>query len=254
MPNLRLPDGRAVRCPQPHSAAVLWQEVSSGLYAEAIDKLSASDGAVVDIGANIGLASLFFRDRVPHVRVLALEPAADCFACLEANLARHAPDAVALPIAVGGRSGLRDFVYYPNAPEQSTLHVDADDTRATVATVLARSGMTRLMRESMIEVMFGGSTRSSVPVRTLSEVLADNGVDDVALLKIDVERAELEVLYGVDDRDWARIRRVVVEVHDLDGRLAAAVALLRGQGYAVDVEQSHLFTGTNVFGVLGRRD
>jgi FkbM family methyltransferase len=185
--------------------------------------------------------------------VVALEPAPDCFACLRDNIARHAPGVVALPIAAADRSGPRDFVYYPNAPEQSTLHVDADDTRRTVATVLARSGMTRSMRESMIETMFGRSTRSLVQVQTVSEVLAKHVVDEVALLKVDVERAELEVLRGVEDRDWPRIRRVAVEVHDLDGRLATTVALLRGVGYAVDVTQSPIFTGSNVFGVIGRR-
>jgi hypothetical protein len=53
------------------------------------------------------------------------------------------------------------------------------------------------------------------------------GFSGVALLKIDVERAELDVLRGIESREqWARIQQVVAEVHDIDGRLDAIIALL----------------------------
>lgn len=54
-----------------------------------------------------------------------------------------------------------------------------------------------------------------------------NGVD---LLKVDVERAELAVLRGVDAADWPRIRQVSMEVHDVDGQLERVLDLLRTQG------------------------
>ena len=87
----------------------------------------------------------------------------------------------------------------------------------------------------------------------------------IDLLKIDVEGDELACLFGLDRVDdsslsggesdsdrssssgggsgvatrrrevewswWARIDRIVVEVHDIDGRLAAVVALLRARGF-----------------------
>lgn len=53
---------------------------------------------------------------------------------------------------------------------------------------------------------------------------------DVDLLKIDTERAELAVLRGVDPADWARIRQVSMEVHDVDGQLGEVLELLRTRG------------------------
>ena len=60
----------------------------------------------------------------------------------------------------------------------------------------------------------------------------------VDLLKIDVEGAELEVMEGLDDADWRRVRQTVIEVQDLDGRLDAVRGILDAQGFEVTVERA----------------
>ena len=81
-------------------------------------------------------------------------------------------------------------------------------------------------------------------MRRLSSVLRDcrtdgvlGGNQQIALLKVDVEGAELQVLLGIDEADWARLEQVVVEVHDRDGKLEAVAELLRFRGFAVKVER-----------------
>jgi hypothetical protein len=49
-----------------------------------------------------------------------------------------------------------------------------------------------------------------------------------------VEGDELEALKGIGSK-WPIVRQVVVEVHDLHGRLAAVMALLEGKGFHVEV-------------------
>lgn len=39
-------------------------------------------------------------------------------------------------------------------------------------------------------------------VREVSNILRESDVDRTGLLKIDVEKAELDVLEGIEDRDW----------------------------------------------------
>ncbi|MFM0205135.1 FkbM family methyltransferase, partial [Paraburkholderia fungorum] len=51
------------------------------------------------------------------------------------------------------------------------------------------------------------------PLRTLSAVIDENGIERIDLLKIDVEKAEGHVLRGIRQAHWARIRQMVVEVH-----------------------------------------
>ena len=46
----------------------------------------------------------------------------------------------------------------------------------------------------------------------------------VDLLKVDVERAEKEVLEGILPSDWPKIRQVAMEVHDVDGGLQTVVS------------------------------
>ncbi|CAM9789830.1 unnamed protein product [Pylaiella littoralis] len=56
----------------------------------------------------------------------------------------------------------------------------------------------------------------------------------VDLLKVDVEGDELALLHGIDDEDWPKIHQIVLEVHDVDGRLAAMVNLLKSEPAVFD--------------------
>ena len=69
------------------------------------------------------------------------------------------------------------------------------------------------------------------PVVRTCEALCRLGLSDIDLLKIDAEGDELAVLLGIDAWQWRLIRQVVVEVHDVDDRLADVVRLLTGVGY-----------------------
>jgi acyl carrier protein len=92
----------------------------------------------------------------------------------------------------------------------------------------------------------------------LSDVLRREAIDRVGLLKIDVQRAELGVLAGIDDGDWPRIDQVVVEVHDRVGdevgRVGRVVSLLERHGLSATVEQDELLRGTDRYNVYAVRE
>jgi len=56
--------------------------------------------------------------------------------------------------------------------------------------------------------------------------------DRIDVLKVDVEGLELAVLESIEDEWWPRVRRVIVEVHDLGARCDKVLALLRAKGFA----------------------
>ena len=75
------------------------------------------------------------------------------------------------------------------------------------------------------------------------------------LLKIDVERAELSILRGVSMSDWPKIKQIVLEVHDLNNRLADVEELLAHQaGFQLTaVEQDPTLKGTTLYNIYAHR-
>jgi hypothetical protein len=65
-----------------------------------------------------------------------------------------------------------------------------------------------------------------------------------------VQKSELEVLRGLGDGDWRRVRQIVMEVHDLQGELAEVTGLLEGHGFHVVVEQDPLLKGSILYNLF----
>jgi FkbM family methyltransferase len=80
-----------------------------------------------------------------------------------------------------------------------------------------------------------GQPEEEVQCVSLSTAVDICGVQNVELLKLDVEDAELEILEGASNFDWDRIRRISLEFHNFlrphCGRRVAG--LLRSYGYLI---------------------
>jgi FkbM family methyltransferase len=186
---------------------------------------------VVDVGANIGLFVLYLKRRYPDAEVLAFEPMPQTAALLRKNLALHGLSAVTVhEVALGSaaENGV-PFTFYPMIPGNSTRHPETK--------VAAKAALAKTVPEKLAERMYRGR-ETTVDVARLSAFLAEGRTID--LLKIDVEGAEIEVLHGIDAQHWPQVRRVVMEVHDLDGRLEEACDLLRGRGLQPGVRPASL--------------
>ena len=109
---------------------------------------------------------------------------------------------------------------------------------------------------------------------TVSHMIERTGVKRIDLLKVDVEGAEEDVLMGMADgldlespggiaelkERWSRVGAIVMELHDVDGRLHRVRHLLESVGgFRVDLEQEEVFKGgdaqgVDVWNVLATRD
>jgi len=179
------------------------------------------DAFVVDVGAHVGLFLLFVKRKYPAAEVLAFEPSPETADLLRRNIELHDLSGVQVnEVALGAtRETEVPFTYYPIAPGNSTRYPHEK--------ALQKEVMARTLSARLVERVHTGR-EIVVAVERLSTFLpADRPVD---LLKIDVEGAELDVLLGLDETDWPRIRQVLLEVQDLDGRLAAVCELLRVHG------------------------
>jgi amino acid adenylation domain-containing protein/FkbM family methyltransferase len=241
-----LPGGLRVACVNRNEAEVVYREVfTGGGYLR--HGVELEDGAcVVDVGANIGLFTLYVKQRFPASRVLAFEPIPAIFDKLRVNAALHGLGAELFACALAEREGTAPFTFYPAWSAMSGRYADAQDEQGVTRTILARDQLAATDIADLTAGRFAGEV-VECPLKTLSQVLRENQVERIDLLKIDVEKSELDVLRGIEAEDWSRIGQIVIEVHDLDGRLETVRSLLTAQGFAVAVEQEEFLAGTPIW-------
>lgn len=135
---------------------------------------------IVDVGANVGMASLFLASRFPECEVHAIEPCPKTYERLVENT-RALPNIRTHNLAISSQSGTAAF--YVNE---------------------AHFGSSLIQR--------GGSDERKVDVftRTLDGFIDDLGVDRIGLLKFDLEGYEAEMMRGLDAR---RVAQFVGELH-----------------------------------------
>jgi 31-O-methyltransferase len=206
----------------------------------------APGDVVFDVGANVGVAAAFFAVSCGAV-VHSFEPVAPNFDDLAATIA-DLPTCHAHPIGLAATSGTASVTYYPRSSAMSGLYADRDRDEALVRTSMRNVGIGEQVIDAHLEQAFE-SISLTCEFRTLSEVLTETGVDTVDLLKIDVERAEVDVLDGIDDADWPRIRQVVAEAHSVD----AFQRRLQDRGFDVVVDDDGPLQGTGVAMVYATR-
>ena len=198
------------------------------------------DGAcVLDVGANIGLFTLYAALHVPGARIFAFEPIPEVFEVLRQNVGLYDVDAVLLPYALADAPhDAARFTYYPGVSLISGRYADAADADAVADHIrgeLAADDQDTApgVGEAVADLVGDrlAARHITVPVRTVSQIIDEERIDRIDLLKIDVERSELDVLRGVDTRHWPRIDQVCLEVHDTGDRLAQVRDLLADRGF-----------------------
>jgi FkbM family methyltransferase len=162
-------------------------------------------GTILDIGANIGITSLDFITRIPELIIHAYEPNPITREVLRKNIEVN---------GLGDRIKLHDQAV-GRAPGQLTLH---------------------LGDHSGIASGYGGSTGREafqVPMIDLNAALPG----PVALLKIDTEGAEGDILEGASPETLAQIDQVILEYHEnfCPGVAKRCAAKLESSGFRCDV-------------------
>ena len=214
--------------------------------------VSVEEGDVVlDVGGNVGVAAAFFASSCGAGLVHSFEPVAPLFALLRENL-RHFSACVAHNYGLSSTASEAPITYYPNAAAMSGLYADPGEDGGRIRKVLVNAGMSEEEAAQRLDGRYEPVTLSC-ELRTLSAVLSEESLTQVDLLKLDVEKAELDVLRGVDEDDWPRIRQIVAEVHDQGGRLATISEMLTQRGFSVTTEQEAMWQGTDVHMLYAKR-
>jgi FkbM family methyltransferase len=192
---------------------VVRQIYEEGEYEPAKQWRLPPGSTLVDLGGNVGLATLYLDSVFPGIKVLSVEPDESNRRLLEANC-RHLIDAGRMTV-VGA------FV----AAQDGAAGIDRGDDNWGFKKIGAPAG---------------GEVIACYSVPTL---LARSGIDGVDLLKCDVEGTEAE-LFKNCSRWIGRVKHLVVETH-APYKLSDLYAELRAAGWDFEVtaEREDPFTG-----------
>jgi FkbM family methyltransferase len=146
--------------------------------------LKQPPATILDLGANIGLASTYLHIHYPQARQACIEPDPRNLPTLTRMFDKNQVPAKVLPCAISDKPGTFNLM---------------------------------IGRDSTMSALEGSTIRSSaesvpVTVRTMPDILAELQWDRVDLLKIDIEGSEDDLLSK--DNGWLKhIQAIVIEIH-----------------------------------------
>lgn len=146
-----------------------------------VNNLRSASPVILDLGAHIGTASIYFKLKYPQARIFAFEPSPDLFPLLVSNTSQFA-EIKCLPYAIGASDKKRQFFIHPT------------------------SGLSSSFFPRKV-----GGTRVLIIARSLYSLLQEFNLSRIDLIKFDIEGAEGEVF-----ANFSKIKSVealIGEVH-----------------------------------------
>lgn len=264
-----LPNNQKVFCLQKEEAKFLYEEVQGYLKHE----ITVKEGDIIfDVGANIGLFALMVDDLCSgKAKILAFEPVPATFRALDHNANKFNPRKIkTFQFGLGKRSQTVEFSWYPNLTAMSSLYPDYSGKEKQHMATIIKNGLDELSFpfylikflpkpllsfsiNRLVDLAFS-ERRVECQIKTVSQVINEQSIEQIDLLKIDVEKAELDVLEGIDAEDWSKIKQLVIEVHDIDHRVEQIIGLLTANGFSkVLREQDPALKHVDIYSIYALR-
>ena len=138
---------------------------------------------ILDLGANIGLSSIFFLNKYPDAIVFAVEPDLSNFNLLFENTKSY-----------------NNIVRYNNGVWNRNAFLEIKDNS------IGYWGY------SVFEVP--KKTNNSIDAISISQIVESNNIHQIDLLKVDIEGSEIEI-FSDNFEEWLKITKVIIiELHD----------------------------------------
>lgn len=143
---------------------------------------------IIDAGANIGLAAIFFANKYPNAKIVCIEPEMTNFEMLEKNIKNY-KNIFAIKKALS------------NSPDIMLNVIDGGGGNWAFATSNPQKAETKKIIDS-------------VPSVTIDEIMSTFNFPHIDLLKIDIEGAEKELFENNYENWLAKTKVLMVELHD----------------------------------------
>lgn len=177
-----------------HEKPILIEELTDlkafwQIYLRRVYRVDEKDRNIVDLGANVGIFSLYAARCAPQAEILAVEPFPSTFHRLVQTVRSH---------------NIEERVRCLNAAATGTNYA-----RVMRDAPVPSQRRTLMPNSPPASVGFG----TQVTGKTLETILDENHIQHVDLLKVDIEGSEYEVFLSSSHRVLTRIHRIAMEYH-----------------------------------------
>jgi FkbM family methyltransferase len=160
-----LPKGIMIGSISRYSDWIALSEILSESEVLFFETLLLRGGCILDIGANVGVTSLFFAKLFPDIPIFSFEPNLETYRQLLLNIElNHGKNITAINKAVAERSEIKDFLIVPGSAATCRL---AD-----------------------------GHSTTTVQAVSIDDFCKDREIERISLLKLDVEGYEEDIFRG----------------------------------------------------------
>lgn len=167
---------------------------------------------VIDLGANIGLASLYFAHHWPSCKILAVEPNPETCDVLLSNLK---------PLSRAGRCKMLQAAVWSTSTQLSYYQQPG-----------------RFSTFSVHETIHGEKGSGTVSGQTMAEVIRHSGFTAIDLLKVDIEGAEAQLFAG--NVDWlSSVGSIAIEFHGNSREVSSFDEITEAHGFQSCSEGDH---------------
>jgi amino acid adenylation domain-containing protein/FkbM family methyltransferase len=243
-----LPNGLPVLSPNLNEVRFLYNEVfEDHCYLKHGINLS-KDSCVLDIGANVGFFTVFLNVLSENIKIYSVEPIPEVYNYLAANRELYNIKGKAFQVAITDKESEVHFTYYPQVSIVSGISEDREQVKEVVRSYIKHSDTNELVAEEIDSVLEAklDSKRIKVQTKTVSQIIAEENIEKIDLLKIDVENSEHLVINGISENDWDKIESIIIEIHDVDGRLENIRGILEQKGFNTYVEKEQMLSEDDI--------
>lgn len=218
--------------------------------------IQVADGdTVIDIGANIGLFSLYINYLYRNVKIFSFEPSPDVYKVLHANANVYGDNIKTFNSGVSDCEKSSAFTFYENSTVFSSIYSDENEDnraiKAIVRNMISQNVESSEMVDSFVDELIEkrlDSKQYMVQMRSISNIIDENKITRIDLLKIDAEKSELDILRGIREEHWPLIKQIVMEIHD-DGTkvLDTILSMLDEHGFTYELEQDKFLGNSGLY-------
>ncbi|MGN6296287.1 MAG: FkbM family methyltransferase [Ginsengibacter sp.] len=141
---------------------------------------------IIDGGANIGLATVYLKNRYPDASIYSIEPDRSNFEILLMNTKRY-----------------KNIICYNNGIWNKSANLIIENKEAGSESFIVREVFDKEINGEDV-----------IPAITIGNIVSENRIDSIGLLKLDIEGSEAMV-FADNFKEWIEITdNILVEIHN----------------------------------------